>query len=284
MRVCHEIESGCARNASAATPSAAPRRRIAPMRTIHCESRPSVRCARSVPTPMPPPFVVPADRYRRCCRSAAQRRLCAIPNRRTPARGRRWHQGAPCPWVGAVRPDRPHLPSVPAGPSLPGLPGRADPRVLESKAPGWMPVRPQGAFGWPGNDFPRHARRRRRRRASVGRAADKALSGAHPRLVHGFLVRLAVKPGVSTGTAKSAPAAIARLQARSPFPADTRHEGTGGRLDVSLSGRSASARQRGRSRHETAVRRTAPARPYVVAVSPRHTAPVVACGETRSKS
>lgn len=60
----------------------------------------------------------------------------------------------------------------------------------------------------------------------IGRpAAAKALSGAHPRLIHGFLVRLAIKPGVSTGTAKSPPAAIARLQPQSPFPADTRHEG-----------------------------------------------------------
>ena len=56
--------------------------------------------------------------------------------------------------------------------------------------------------------------------------ADKALSGAHPRLIHGFLVRLVVTPNVGAAAGKSVrPAATASMRPRRPFPADTKHEG-----------------------------------------------------------
>ena len=59
----------------------------------------------------------------------------------------------------------------------------------------------------------------------VGRAlGDKALPGAHPRLIHGFLVDLVVKQSGRTAAPKSAPAA-ASMRPRGQFPADTKHEG-----------------------------------------------------------
>jgi hypothetical protein len=61
----------------------------------------------------------------------------------------------------------------------------------------------------------------------IGRPpAAKALSGAHPRLVHGFLVGRIVKPGAGSARAtKSTPAPIATPQARIPYSIGTRHEG-----------------------------------------------------------
>ena len=71
------------------------------------------------------------------------------------------------------------------------------------------------------------AREQKKGSPRVGRPiADKALSGAHPRLIHGFLVRLLVRPGVGTAAARSTPAAAcASMRPRRQFSADTKHEG-----------------------------------------------------------
>ena len=63
--------------------------------------------------------------------------------------------------------------------------------------------------------------------ARVGRpVVDKTLLGAHPRLIHGFLVQLTVKPTGGVAAARVAPAAAsASMRPRKPFPAATKHEG-----------------------------------------------------------
>ena len=71
------------------------------------------------------------------------------------------------------------------------------------------------------------AREKKKAPPRVGQPlADKALSGAHPRLIHGFLVGPVV-PNVAAAAAKSVPAARQRKHAapRRPSPADTKHEG-----------------------------------------------------------
>jgi len=61
----------------------------------------------------------------------------------------------------------------------------------------------------------------------VGRpVAAKALAGAHPRLIHGFLVRLVTKPSGGGAAAKAAPAAASpSMRPHKPFSAATKHEG-----------------------------------------------------------
>jgi hypothetical protein len=70
------------------------------------------------------------------------------------------------------------------------------------------------------------ARTKKKAPPRVGRpVVDGALSGAHPRLIHGFLVRGVVKPS-DAAAAKAAPAAAsASTRPHGPFPAATKHEG-----------------------------------------------------------
>ena len=71
------------------------------------------------------------------------------------------------------------------------------------------------------------AARKKKAPPRVGRpVVDKALSGAHPRLIHGFLVRLVTEPSRGNTAAKAAPAAAsASMRPHLPFPAATKHQG-----------------------------------------------------------
>ena len=75
------------------------------------------------------------------------------------------------------------------------------------------------------------ARAKKKEKASasprVGRPlAHKTPAGAHPRLIHGFLVGPVMKPGSGIAAAKTPSAAVsAGMRPRRPFPADTKYEG-----------------------------------------------------------
>ena len=71
------------------------------------------------------------------------------------------------------------------------------------------------------------ARTKKKASPRVGRPlVHKAPAGAHPRLIHGFLVRLVMQPTGGVAAAKTPFAAFsAGMRPRRPFPADTKYEG-----------------------------------------------------------
>jgi hypothetical protein len=71
------------------------------------------------------------------------------------------------------------------------------------------------------------ARTKKKASPRVGRpVGTKPLTGAHPRLIHGFLVQLVVKRSGGGAASKAAPqAASASMRPHKLFPAATKHEG-----------------------------------------------------------
>lgn len=159
------------------------------------------------------------DRY-----GASRRTPCAVPYRRRRARGPSYRGSDWLPgrcgaqrWPCLVHRPRPGAPSWFARPG--SLPNPAPPRVAADPA---TPTEPFLLAGKRSSAMP--VKRMRAPRAARTPSGKPALL-AHPRLVHGFLVRLPASSTIPAAYAKRAGAAVARSSAAAKVPVAATHEG-----------------------------------------------------------